>query len=286
VAEAPDRNVILAGVNASVTTWFLLLLLLAGAAWRTLLWRPRRLPGVSLPRPLLLGHRGVRRGGAGADDRTVPLENGIEAFREAFDAGLDGIECDVQQTRDRELVLHHDRHLGGLEVTASTLEELREHEPRMATLAELLELAAGYPGSLLNLELKLYRRTGAGLERRLARMVRDRGLADRVLVSSFDPLALFRLRQAAPELRTALLYAPNLPAWLRAGQPAGWLHVDALHPRHDQVDERLLRVARERGLMVNAWTVNDDDEVRRLVELGADGIIADDPQALKRAAGR
>jgi glycerophosphoryl diester phosphodiesterase len=286
VAETRERDVILARVNASVMIWFLLLLLLAGAAWRTLLWRPRRLPGVARPGPLLLGHRGVRRSAARAGEATVPLENGMEAFREAFEAGLDGIECDVQQTRDLELVLHHDRHSGDLEVTASTLGELREHEPRMATLAELLELAAGYPGTLLNLELKLYRRTGAGLERRLARMVRARGLADRVLVSSFDPLALLRLRLVAPDVRTALLYAPNLPAWLRAGQPAGWLHVDALHPRHDRVDERLMRLARERGLMVNAWTVNDHDQVRRLVELGADGIIADDPQALKRAAGR
>jgi glycerophosphoryl diester phosphodiesterase len=228
----------------------------------------------------------VRRSGAGPEGPAAPLENGIEAFREAFEAGLDGIECDVQQTRDRVLVLHHDRTLDKLEVAATTLAELREHEPRFATLAELLDLAAGYPGTLLNLELKLYRNRGAGLERRLARMVRERGLADRVLVSSFAPLALLRLRLAAPELRTALLYAPDQPAWLRSGQSAGWLHVDALHPRQDQVDLRLMRVARERGLMVNAWTVNDDDEVRRLVALGADGIIADDPQALKRAVGR
>jgi glycerophosphoryl diester phosphodiesterase len=291
-------------VSASVVLWFLLLSLLAGAAWRTVLWRPRPLPGVTRQRPWLLGHRGVRPVGHSSAPSDFPFENGIEAFRQAFEAGLDGIECDVQLTSDGELVLFHDRRLEDLEVTASSFEELSSREPRLARLTELLELADGFPGTLLNIELKLYRRSGNGLERRVARLVRERGLADRVLVSSFDPLALLRLRLAAPELRTALLFAPSLPertperkrraperrapvpGWLRTGASAGWLHADAIHPRFDQVDERMIRLARERNLMVNAWTVNEDEEVRRLVELGASGIIADDPQALKRAAGR
>ncbi|MEX2542320.1 MAG: glycerophosphodiester phosphodiesterase [Trueperaceae bacterium] len=273
-------------MSDSAVPLFLLLAVLVVTAWRTALWRPRPLPGVDRQKPWLLGHRGVRATGPSTGSAALPPENTREAFRAAFEAGLDGVECDVQQTRDGVLVLFHDERLADAAITRSTLAELQEIDPAIARLADLLELAKSYPGTVLNLELKLYRRRGGGIERRLAEEVRANDLTDRVLVSSFDPLALVRLRLAAPEFRIALLYSPGLPGLLENGMLAGWLHVDAVHPRFDQVDERLIARAGARELLVNAWTVNDADEVRRLVSLGASGIIADDPSAMKRAAGR
>lgn len=220
----------------------------------------------------MLGHRGVRA--------SAVRENSIAAFRQALAAGLDGIECDVQQTRDGELVLYHDEHMAGSTVTAETFANLSAQQPNLARLSDLLDLAGEYPGTLLNLELKLYRRHDSGMVSRLAREVRSHGLADRVLISSFDPFALLRLRLAAPELRAGLLYSPGLPALLRSGALAGWLHVDAIHPHHLQVDETLMRWAEGRSLKVNTWTVNDPEEVARLVTLGVSGIIGDDPKAL------
>lgn len=289
--------VILGRVEDPIVFWIVLMVLTL-LGWRTALWRPRGLPGVSRNAPLLIGHRGVRPivgeedliAGSSvegdSDGEDGPAENTIEAFRAALDAGLDGVECDVQRTRDGELVLYHDQRLGDLVVTGSTLAELRAVEPKIPLLSQLLDVAKRHPGTLLNLEIKLYGRRGRGIERQLVQQVRAHNLIDRVLVSSFQPLSLARLRLIAPEVRTGLLFAPNLPRLLRSGGLAGWLHVDALHPHHGQVTPSLLRTTRSRGLLVNAWTVNDDDEVKRLVELGVSGIIADDPAALKRAAGR
>ena len=258
--------------------------------WRGLLWRGRSLPGVRRELPLLVGHRGVRG----------PLpENGLRAFRMALDHGLDGVETDVQRTRDGVLVLVHDGEVDGVGVVEWRFRQLRERVDDLTTLDELLALVREYPGVWLNVELKTLalHDTGMaraivvalranGLARAVARALRGSGLEDRTTVSSFDPLALARLRLEAPTLRTAYLWSdePNVPWPMRTPWPAGWLHVDALHPRWSSVDAELVAYGRRRALAVNAWTVNDPDEVRRLLALGVSGIMADDPAALLRAA--
>lgn len=227
--------------------------------------------------PLLIGHRGVR----GA----IP-ENTLAAFAAAINAGLDGLEFDVQRSRDGALVIFHDFTTHGHEVTALTLAELRRLHPEAPTVDELAALAGRYPGTLLNLEIKAKSHDTQGLERSVVEAVRRLGLAGRTLISSFSPLSLLRVRLLAPELRTALLFAPDLPWWLRHGWLAGWLHVDAIHPHYSQVTPKLMAAARRRGLMVNTWTVNDPLEVKRVLELGVDAVMADDPSTLKQAAGR
>lgn len=197
---------------------------------------------------------------------------------------IDGIETDVQRTRDGELVLWHDVEAHGLEIAAADLAALRARAPRLATLRDLFRVARDHPGTALNLEIKSEPRAlrSWNLERDLVRDVRASGLADRVLVSSFDPLALARVRLLAPELRTALLTAVEEPSWLRSGALARWLHVDALHPQDGQVDAALLARCARRGLPVHVWTVNDEARMAELARAGVAGLIGDDPAVLAR----
>lgn len=247
------------------------------ALWRGLLWRGRPLPGVTRPRPLLVGHRGVRG--------RLP-ENTLAAFRCALEAGLDGLETDVQRTADGQLVLVHDNDVDGTPVASVTLADLRVRLPDLATLDEALALVRTFPGTWLNVELKTVRWLEPALVAGVARAIRTSGLADRTVVSSFNPLALALLRLRAPELRTGYLWSahPSTPRWLRTGWPAGWLHVDALHPHWSLVDRSLVERAERRALALNTWTVNDGAEVRRQLALGVGGIMADDPHELLRAA--
>lgn len=242
-------------------------------------WRPRRLPEVTPKKTLLLGHRGVRG--------TLP-ENTLSAFRAALDAGLDGLETDVQRTRDGELVLVHDFTLpDGRRVVSLTLAELGEAVPDLATLEDLFVLVRGFPGTLLNLELKTAGWRTGGLERAAAAAIRGSGVEGRVLVSSFNSLSLIRLRFYASEIRSALLYSPDGPRWLRSNRAARLfahlLHLDALHPQFNLIDAELASWARRRGLMLNAWTVNGAEDVKRLTRLDVNGLMADDPKALKDA---
>ncbi|CAN5798615.1 glycerophosphodiester phosphodiesterase [soil metagenome] len=243
------------------------------ALWRGPLWRGRSLSGVTRPHPLRIGHRGVIG--------PVP-ENSLAAFRLAFEAPLDGIETDVQRTRDGVLVLVHDDVVAGVRVCDTTFEALTAHVPHLIRLDDLLDLAERYPGTLINLELKTQRLRSWRLAWATARAIRVRGLAGRVIVSSFNPAALAWFRLAAPELRTAYLWTggAGVPRPLRTPWPAGWLHVDALHPHASAVDTELLALASARGLLVNVWTVNDVALARQLRDLGANGIVGDDPHVL------
>ena len=260
-----------------MTLWSLLL----AALW-PLLWEPRPLPGVPPKPTLLLGHRGVR---AKPED-DLP-ENSLAAFRAALET-LDGLETDLHRSRDGHIVLYHDFTLpDGRVVTSLSCAELQKADPNIPTLEALFVLARGFPGALLNLELKTHGWRTNGLERAAARAIQTSGLEGRVLVSSFNPLSLARLRFYAPMVRAALLYSPDGPPWLRTNRSARLLarllHLDALHPHFSLVDAPLTRWARHRGVMLNTWTVNNAAEVKRLTRLDVNGLMADDPAALKDA---
>ena len=123
---------------------FFLLLAVLLLAWAGPLWRPRSLPGVSRARPWLLGHRGARG---------PRPENTVPAFELALRA-IDGIETDVQRSRDGRLVLWHDFDCHGLRVDGTDLADLRAREPDLATLDDLIGIARAHPGTVLNLEVK------------------------------------------------------------------------------------------------------------------------------------
>lgn len=242
-------------------------------------WQPRSLAGVTRPRPLAIGHRGVRG--------LLP-ENTMAAFRHALDAGLDGLETDVQRSADGTLVLFHDFAIGDVKITDLTTNQLRERVPDLATLDELLVLVAQHPGTLLNVELKTMALDDRGLATSVAQALRASGLADRLLVSSFNPLALARLRLRAPALRTAYLWFEGQasPWFLRSPLPGALLHVDAFHPHHAAATRERVNAWHRRGLMVNVWTVNQEPEVARMLQAEVDAVMADDPAALLTAIGR
>ena len=250
---------------------YLIYLSLLLILWRTSLWQPRELPDVKREAPLLLGHRGVRG---------LRPENTLAAVSYALEAGLDGVEVDLQRLADGAIVLFHDDETSGVNLKNISLETFRELEPQAPTLDKLFGLVKRYPNTLLNLELKTQGWSTNGLERATIRALHASKIAGRTLISSFNPLSLLRVRLFAPKVRVGLLYAPDLPSWLRSGWLAAWLHVDALHPFESLVDAKLMRRAQRRGLMVNTWTVNDQKRITSLQALQVTAIIGDDPARL------
>lgn len=189
-----------------------------------------------------------------------------------------------------EIVLVHDTALpDGRKVAELHPDDLEAAIPTLATLGELFAVARRYPGVLINLELKTQSWRTQGLERRTVHAVRASGLAGQTLISSFNPLSLLRVRLRAPELRVALLYAPDGPRGLRSNASALlWarlLHCDALHPHHSLVTPALVRAAARARVPLNVWTVNVAERVGELVRLNVNGLMADDPEALQDAVG-
>ncbi len=227
-----------------------------------------------MDRPLVLAHRGARR--------RAP-ENTLEAYAVARDLGADGVELDVRRTRDGALVLHHDPGPAEGPVLA-TLDhaEIRERFPSIPTLAEALDVCAGL---LVNIEIKNmpWEPDFDADERMVADVVallRDRGGADRVLVSSFHLATVDGMHQRAPEVPTGVLFLAGLDLREVADLAADRGHV-AVHPDvralgGPEVPEFVAH-AHDRGLQVNVWTVNEPADMVRLADLGVDALVTDVP---------
>lgn len=236
-------------------------------------------------RPLNLAHRGARR---------VAPENTLPAFLRAMELGADGVELDVQLCADGQMVVLHDVTLdkttsGRGPVAARTLAELRAldaggwFDPAWAgtpipTLVEVFDALPAH--AYVNIELKSADVLSRGLERAAADFIAARDLYGRVIVSSFDPLVLWRLRQINSRIPSGLLYALDMPVGLRYGQLARWLRADALHPHFTQLRPAWIAAAHARGCKVNTWTVNDPEMMRLLVAWEVDAIITDVPDVL------
>lgn len=243
-----------------------------------------------LDRPLNIAHRGARD--------SAP-ENTLAAFEMALAHGADGIELDVTRCWSGEIVVLHDdtidRTTNGSgrvgEMDYDTLLHLDAggwfspefQGERIPRLADVLDTIGGK--LRINIEIKGRSFRSDGVEAEIAEMVRSRGLAATVIISSFNPWALSRMKRVAPELPLALLYSSNSPFWQRRGQARRWLKPQALHPERSLVDKAYVTWARRHGYRVNVWTVNEEAEMRKLVELGVDGIITDRPALLSRILG-
>lgn len=221
--------------------------------------------------PLLLGHRGTPR---------LHPENSLAGFQAALDAGLDGAELDVRRLLDGTLAVHHDPQLAdGRPLPGLRAADLPAAVP---TLNAVLAWAAD-TGAYLNVEIKY---EAARPDDRVARVlsaVLAHGLTRRVIVSSFNPLILAAARAHAPQVERGLLIHRRYRRGGLDAVPLVMRRLDAaaLHPHHPLIDEALMNQAQRKGWRVNAWTVNDPAEVRRLTALGVSGLIGDVPEVLR-----
>ncbi len=237
--------------------------------------------------PRNIGHRGAR---------ALAPENTLAGMRAAMAAGADGVEFDVQRTADGHLVVFHDDDLQRIcgvsgRIVTSTLAQLRELDagrhfgPQFAgepipTLDEVLEALPAH--AFVNIEAKRFRFRSDGLEAGIVDAVYRHNLLGRCIVSSFNPVLLWRLGRMDRAIPLGLLYAPDEPPGLNRGWPRYGLRLAALHPYHEQVTAKLVQQAHARGQQINTWTVNEPAEMRRLIDLGVDGIITDRPDLLSR----
>jgi glycerophosphoryl diester phosphodiesterase len=237
--------------------------------------------------PLVIAHRGA--------SATAP-ENTLAAFILAGEQGADAIELDVDLTRDGHAVVLHDAAIdrttdGHGRVADLTLDEIRRSDAGAWKAAEfkgervpLLEEVFEAVGQrlLINVELKGIALRGAGLEERVAALVAKHDLIDRVMLSSFNPFALRRAKRINSHLACGLIYAPDLPIFLRAAWLAPLIPgLNARHPHHSQVNQAVVGQFHARGLAVNVWTVNQAGIARAMTQAGVDGLIGDDPVLIR-----
>jgi glycerophosphoryl diester phosphodiesterase len=289
----------------------LLLLLGLGALWLfeyepayrgTLVVRP--------PHPLVFAHRcfGVH----GPD-------NSLYAVERALEAGMDGVDVDGQLTRDGELVIFHDLSVDRLtsasgKVRDKTLAEMLaldlgpKYDPAVSgayvrTFEDFVRTMKGR--GILMVELKVPGRGATGIEQRAVEIIRRHDAHANVILSSFNPLVLYRLKRLDPAVRTALIFMdtnwnPELLAEIRPEDRVDlpwflrqeWIRravrkivrPDLLSINHEVdhvVTDRLIA----NGWPVFIWTPDEDADLRRAFAKGPYGVISNRPIRAKELRG-
>jgi glycerophosphoryl diester phosphodiesterase len=234
--------------------------------------------------PRLYAHRGA--------SHELP-ENTLPAFARALELGADAIETDAHLTRDGHVVLCHDetgaRTCGvPTAIAQATLAEVRGWDAGQGTRVPTLEEAlAAFPGVRFNVDAKS---THPAMVGRTIDVVRAAGAEDRVLLASFEASTLRRVRRLGYRGETGLAQAEVIrllvtPSRVLRRFPLGGAAAQIPY-RHFGIDlgtPAVIAKCHALGLEVHYWTVNDAALAMRLLDLGADAVMTDDPRTVAPA---
>ncbi len=250
----------------------------------------------------------AHRGGAG-----LRPENTLAAFQHAVELGVDVLEMDIHSTSDGVLVTIHDatvdRTTNGTgqvqDLTFTALQELdagyswtvddaqadHPYRGQGITIPALEEIFQTFPSIPMNIEIK---QLEPSIAQPFCDLIRQYEMVDQVLVASFHPQALNEFREACPEVATSgvendirvfyilntiklgAVYQPVAHAF-QVPEYSGGLHV---------VTPGFVSGAHRHNVEVHVWTVNEVEQMERMIEAGVDGIITNYPDRLLELVGR
>ena len=230
----------------------------------------------------LVGHKGA--------DLIAP-GNTLESFQAAVEAGVDTIEFDVLWLQDAHLPLEQRAPL----VVAHDWADAERRTP--LTLTEALDAFLEPPleGVEIDLDIKL-----PGREEEIVAALQERDLVERAMVSTMELYSLGRILELEPKLRRGWTYpkvtkdwtskrwakAPMLAALVAmrhrlpglAAQKLPQMGVQAMWVYHPLVSARLARICKLAGVELIAWTVDDEDRMKALLDAGVTGLCSNDPR--------
>ena len=220
---------------------------------------------------LNIGHRGAKGYG---------LENTWTSFAKALELKCNMVEFDLRFTKDKEIVVFHDRSLKRLcgvkkKLKYLTLKEVKKLRVKgvetIPTFSELLD----YLGRKVLLDIEIKEK---GMEEMVVNELKRRKLVNNVIISSFNSKILARVKFIEPRIETFYLFNRKP---LRLGKIMEKCNIDGIDVPYLNFNKGLLKWARKRGYKVLVWTVNSEKRIKKYKEWGVDGIITDYPDRMQ-----
>lgn len=252
---------------------------------------------------IIHGHRGAR---------SIYPENTLPSFKYNIEHGIDVIEVDLQITKDNELVIYHYKNIntdicsGPIKpIKSLTLKEIKEYDcgskknpnfpeqrivpgERIPTFLELIDLIKTYKNKniLMNVEIKTEKSLDTDSEvynfcKVLVDIIHKYNISNNVIIQSFDTRALQYVKEIDPNIKTSYLLENKLDTIDNIIKISKKLGVEIISPDFNLIDKNFVKKMQDNGFEVLVWTVNDKDDVKKVIEYGVDGIISDDPKKIK-----
>lgn len=224
-------------------------------------------------------------------------ENTMIAFKKALEYGVDGIELDVQLTKDGEVVIIHDETIdrtttGKGFVVDYTYEELERFDAsfkfkalgfnKIPTLREYFQLVKDYD-IVTNVELKTGINEYLGIEEKVWELIKEYNLEEKVIISSFNHFSVMRMKDIAPQLKSGFLSEDWI---IDAGKYTHSYGVQCYHPRFNNLVPDVIKELKKYNLEINTWTVNLEEDMRYLYSNNIDVIITNYPELAQEIKNR
>ena len=258
---------------------FLIILILDSAYYIMVKTSVVSLNAAHLNKTVITAHRG--------DSKHAP-ENTLAAFEAAIENGADVIELDVRETKDGEIIVTHDKNLvrtTGIDayVEDLTFGEIRQFDAgswfseefkgeQIPTLREAIELIDGR--AKLNIELKPDKKNRY-LEESVVRLIEEYDLYDDCVVTSLNYKSIGKVKELDDRIETVYVMSAA------GGNFFDLKIADAYSINYRYIDDQVVRNCRKRGKDIYAWTVNDEESLERVMLVGVDNVITDDPAFVK-----
>lgn len=221
-------------------------------------------------------------------------ENTMIAFKKAVEVGADGIELDVQLTKDEEVVIIHDETIdrttdGRGAVSSYNYEELKKFDASfkfkgefginpIPTLREYFEYIKD-KDIVTNIELKTGVKEYLGIEEKVWKLIKEYKLEDKVIISSFNHFSILRMKKIAPNLKYGLLSE----TWIiNAGKYTEEVGVQCYHPYFPNMTKEIVEEIKSHNIEINTFTVNEEKDIRDMIDKGIDIIIGNYPDLTKQ----
>ncbi len=230
----------------------------------------------------------------GASGQGHSPENTLPAFKEAIKIGVDCVECDVHCTKDGQVVVMHDAALNRTTDTKGsivnmTLDEIKKADAgswfssdfagvRVPTLSELLKITKGKVINVIEIKPE-------NITEKVIKEVEKASAINDVILQSFYPQAVKAVNELNPKIPRALLIGGQIRISKMTGimsliQQTLEVGATALNVTSKIVSQKLIDEVHKRAMSIWAWTVDDQAEMKKLMEMGIDGITSNYPERL------
>lgn len=230
--------------------------------------------------PLIIAHRGAS---------SQATENTLPAFQLAFDSGADGIEFDIQLTKDGELVVYHDDTVDRLtdgtgSIRSKSLDQIKSLKVKnrfnsdklsIPTLDEVLSIIPSRV--IVNIEIKGDRLFQTDIAQKLQTALTHFPDPDRVIISSFNIFQLFRAKLLMPGIKRGLLCVPGIsPTFYQRFFRKLIAHF-SLHPYEKDLSSGVINLCHRQKTKVYSYTINEIKKLHDFMQYNIDGIFTDHP---------
>jgi len=232
-------------------------------------------------KPLIIAHRGAM---------TMEPQNTLRAFQKAAKLGADGVELDILQTKDGKVVVTHDnntyRHTGKkVKVRKSNLKDLKKldfgKKEKIPTLEEVFDHFLK-KFQIINVEIKSTGIFSDGIEAKLAKAIKKFKCANQILVSSFNPLNLYRFKIRMPQVKLGYLLTKEQNILIRNRLTIHALQPTTINLNHTLFHKKSYKRFLNLDLPLWLWTVNTESDMKKYLTKPVEAIITNYPDRLRR----